>query len=218
MKIWQKYVDLLLKGEWHIHTNYTDGASTVMEYCRQAELLEIPLIAFTEHVRRNLNYDFGQFLADIEVARDEFDLVILSGCEAKVLPGGILDVGSEILKEVDYPIFAFHSFPVDQEQYLLSLKAVLNDRYVSAWAHPGLFMFKNNMVLPEEDLSDILRIMKERDILLEINAKYRLPPQEWISLAEGFGVKTVRGSDVHLHEVLEFSSSFFYHPKNTFQV
>jgi DNA polymerase (family 10)/putative hydrolase len=85
MKTWKKYVDYLLEGEWHIHTNYTDGKNTVFEYCEKAVEIGIPLLAFTEHVRKELTYDFNQFLNEIEEAREEFDLIILSGCEAKVL-------------------------------------------------------------------------------------------------------------------------------------
>ena len=72
--------------------------------------MNVPLLAFTEHVRKNLDYDFNDLLDDIEKAREEFDLIILSGVEAKVLADGDLDVEDWILKEVDYSIFAFHSF------------------------------------------------------------------------------------------------------------
>jgi DNA polymerase (family 10)/putative hydrolase len=205
-RIWREHAALLHAGEWHVHTSYTDGSAGVLEYCRRAEALKIPLIAFTEHVRRNLTYDFGSFLSDIEAARDKFDLIILSGCEAKVLAGGDLDVETEILGEVDYPIFAFHSFPADLDLYLQSLKAVLKSRRVNAWAHPGLFLARNGLNLADEDLRDLLRIMREHDVLLEINAKYQLPPQEWLHLAERLGVKTVRGSDVHHLEALGASS------------
>ncbi|VVB72566.1 phosphatase YcdX [uncultured archaeon] len=203
MKIWQEHAGLLHRGEWHVHTSYTDGRPGVLEYCRRAEELKIPLIAFTEHVRRKLTYDFGGFLSDIDAAREESDLIILSGCEAKVLPCGDLDVEPEILGEVDYPIFAFHSFPADQELFIESLKAVLKSRRVNAWAHPGLFLARNHLNLEEEDLSELLRIMKEHDVLLEINAKYQLPPQKWLALARSMGVQTVRGSDVHYLEALE---------------
>lgn len=203
MKVWREHVSLLHTGEWHVHTAYTDGSGSVLEYCRRAQALGIPLIAFTEHVRRNLTYDFNSFLSDIESAREEFDLAILSGLEAKVLPGGDLDVEEEIIKQVDYPIFAFHSFPPDQALFLASLKRALKDNRASAWAHPGHFLRKNGMNLLEEDLLEALRIMRENEILLEINARYELPPGRWIKLAAANGVHTVRGSDCHGVEQLK---------------
>ena len=60
-KNWIKYDEYLLTVDWHIHTNWTDGENTVFEYCERAVQEGIPLIAFIEHVRKKLNYDFRRF-------------------------------------------------------------------------------------------------------------------------------------------------------------
>jgi len=197
MKVWKRYKRYLLTGEWHIHTNYTDGKNTVIEYCKLAEKKDIPLLAFTEHVRKNITYNFNKFLEDIEKARDEFDIIILSGCEAKVLPGGELDVEKWIIESVDYPILAFHSFSKDMEIYVESLKIALQNKYVNAWAHPGLFLQRNKVTLDECVLREIFKIMKNHDVLLEINKKYDLPPKNWLLIAKKYGVKLVKGNDLH---------------------
>lgn len=197
MKTWEKYSDFLLKGEWHVHTCYTDGKNNIDEYCQKAVDISLPLIAFTEHVRKNLDYDFHSFLNDIEVAKEKYDLIILSGCEAKVLPDGELDVSTDVLKKIDYPIFAFHSFPKDINLYLDSLKKVIKNKYINAWAHPGLFLKKYSFELDNYELNDIFSLMKTENILLEVNAKYSLPLQEWLLLANRLDVKCVKGSDVH---------------------
>lgn len=203
MKVWKKYTNYLLSGEWHVHTNYTDGKNTVREYCERAMELGIPLIAFTEHVRRMLDYDFNDFLNDIEKAREEFDLIILSGCEAKVLPNGELDVEDWILREVDYPIFAFHSFPRDLDLYLGSLKKVLRNKYVNTWAHPGVFLRRYGFELGGDDLINIFKLMNKHEVLLEINSRYNVPSKEWIDLAKGYGVGVVHGSDAHSLEAID---------------
>ena len=88
-----KYANYLYTGQWHIHTNYTDGDNSVDNYCRQAIASKIPLVVFSEHVRRNLNYDFHSWLSEIKQARRKYTgLIILSGCEVKVLETGELDV------------------------------------------------------------------------------------------------------------------------------
>ncbi len=198
MKIWKRYAGYLLTGEWHVHTNYTDGKNTVFEICDWASRQGIPLVAFTEHVRRRLSYDFDKFLEDLEKAKAEFpELIILSGVEAKVLPDCGLDVADDIIKMVDYPIFAFHSFPRDVDLYLKCLKRVIRNRYVNAWAHPGLFLNRYNLVVPQKELVRIFELMREYDVLLEINSRYNLPPSSWQMLAEVIGVSMVRGSDLH---------------------
>lgn len=198
LKKWKKYKDYLEMGCWHVHTNYTDGENSVDEYCLKTVKLKIPLIAFTEHVRKELTYDFNQFLEDIEKARGEFpELIILSGVEAKVLPNGELDVEELILREVDYPIFAFHSFPKDIDLYIESLNSVLRNKYVNTWAHPGAFLLRHGLELPEKELIKIFKLMREQDVLLEINRKYEVPIEKWMSIARRWNVGLVRGDDVH---------------------
>lgn len=203
MKTWMKYSEYLKNGEWHIHTSYSDGKNTVHDYCMKASELDIPLIAFTEHVRRKLDYDFSQYLEDIDKAREEFDLIILSGCEAKILPDGSLDVEEEILKQVDYPIFAFHSFPMDLAQYIESLKSVLINPYINTWAHPGLFLRKHGLDLSDQDLCEIFRLLKTNNVLLEINRRYNVPDKKWITMAVTERVQFVQGGDCHCIKELE---------------
>lgn len=201
MKTWRKYLDYLSVAEWHIHTSYSDGRDGISDYCRRAVEIGIPLVAFTEHVRRNLSFDFKLFLEDIEAAREQHDLIILSGCEAKVLPSGELDADESVLRAVDYPIFSFHSFPSDLELYAKCLKKVLKNSHVNAWAHPGT-LAQEKIDLPDSELEEIFLLMEDRDVLLEINRKYGLPKERWLKMAEDFGVKTVKGSDVHRIEEL----------------
>ena len=97
MKNWKKYQEYLEKGDWHVHTNYTDGKNTVLEYCEQAEKNELKLIVFAEHVRKKLDYNFDKFLSDVQSAKDKFNLIILVGCEAKMIDlKGTLDVSKDI--------------------------------------------------------------------------------------------------------------------------
>lgn len=211
MKTWEKYRGCLLEGEWHIHTDYTDGKNTVFQYCEKAIEIGIPLLAFTEHVRKNLNYDFNNFLNDIEKAREKFDLLILSGCEAKVLPNGGLDVEEWILREADYTIFAFHSFPEDIDLYTRCLKKVLKNEYVNTWAHPGVFLARYSLKLSEYELIKIFRLMKLYGVLLEVNNKYKVPIRAWLDVAERYNVKTVTGNDIHSIEDLETERSEYGH-------
>jgi putative hydrolase len=196
MKSWKRYINYLSSAQWHIHTRYSDGRNDIPDYCLRALEIGIPLLAFTEHVRKDLSYDFSSFLEDIEAARGEFDLMILSGCEAKVLPSGELDVDEQILRAVDYPVFSFHSFPDDLELYVKCLKSALMNPYVNAWAHPGT-LSSRKIDLPEGELVEIFRLMREKEVLLEINRKYDLPKERWVEMAKRCGVRTVKGSDVH---------------------
>ena len=46
MKNWEKYSDHLETGDFHVHTNYTEGSNTVDEMCQQALKNNLTLICF----------------------------------------------------------------------------------------------------------------------------------------------------------------------------
>ncbi len=196
-KNWMKYEPYLLSGEWHVHTNYTDGNNSVDECCKEALKHGIPLIVFSEHVRKNLDYDFYALLKEIELARRKYPkLIILSGCEAKVLKTGELDVSDEVLRQCEIVLMAFHSFPVDVSQYYDALRIALTNPKVNIWAHPGLFLVRNNLTLERSQVEEIFSIACENNVLVELNVKYNVPPKEWLNVMKN-KVKFVMGSDVH---------------------
>lgn len=196
-KNWVKYKPYLLSGEWHIHTNYTDGKNSVNDYCMKASKLGIPLLVFSEHVRRVLDYDFDALLEEIASARRKYpELFILSGCETKVLETGELDASDEVLQRCEIVLMAFHSFPADVNQYYDAVRTALANPRVDVWAHPGLFLAENNLTLKRSQLEEVFSLASENNVLIELNAKYNLPPKEWLHMLKG-KVVLVRGSDVH---------------------
>jgi len=196
MKTWEKYKKYLLTGEWHIHTNYTDGKNSVFEICETAEKLKIPLVAFTEHVRKKLEYDFDSFLRDIEEAKEKYsNIIILSGCEAKVLSNGSLNVDKEILQKVDYPTFAFHSLPYeDAESCKEILKKIIKNKHINTWVHPATFL--NKIHLKKEEIEEIFMLLKKYKVLFELNRKYKLS-NKYVSFLKKYSSLLVRGNDIH---------------------
>jgi putative hydrolase len=156
------------------------------------------LIAITEHVRKDPDFDMNRLLDDIDIARNEYPgITVLSGVEAKVLSDGSLDVDENILKAVDHPIFAFHRFPPDIGLYIECLERAIKNQYVNAWAHPGWFLQKNNLAIDMAILDEVFGMMSRHDVLLELNGKYGLPQKSWINKAAEMGVGLVRGDDIH---------------------
>ena len=199
MKSRIKYEDTQC-GDFHVHTIYTDGKNTVTEYCQKVRQNNLKVIAFTEHIRKKLDYNFNEFLLDIEKAKEEFpDLIILSGCEAKVLNiNGELDAPKVVLDQCDVVIGVFHSFKwEDKNSYLVALKAMLRNPTVAIWGHPTLFAKKHRIKLEEEEIKEIINVCIGQGILIERNLKYNLPDINFIKLAISKGAKFVMGSDAH---------------------
>lgn len=193
-----KHEKYLLSGEWHIHTNYTDGKNSVNEYCKRAARLGLPLIAFTEHVRKVLTYNFHDLVKEIEKSKESYpELTILTGCEAKVLENGDIDVSSDVIQECDIVLMAFHSFPDDKAKYLNALMKALTNPIVDIWAHPGLLPSCKGNQLTDEEVTEVLNLARDNEVLIEINRKYHLPPARWFQIGRKHEMKFVRGSDIH---------------------
>ena len=199
MKKWKRYEKCLLTGDWHVHTTYTDGKNTIFEYCEDAEARELELIAFTEHVRRELTYNFDDFIADVYSAKDKFDIIILGGCEAKVLDlSGRIDVQKEVLENCEIVLAAFHRWNYqNKEDYIIAVKNMLAKSYVDIWAHPTIIHRKFGFDLSEEEMKQIVKICHEKEVLIEKNARYNLPDENFIMIAEEEKCKFVYGSDAH---------------------
>lgn len=138
-RAWQRYAEYAQTGEWHCHSSFTDGKNSVAEMCERAVVLGIPLIAFTEHVRAHLDYSFQDFLMHVRDAQDRHrdTLIVLSGCEIKILPGGELDCPAWIPDYVDHVVASVHG---DLKPWAPSVMKALQDPRVCAWGHPTRHM------------------------------------------------------------------------------
>ena len=161
---------------FHLHTNYTDGVSTVEDYCQWAQQNGYEVVIFTEHVRKKLTYSFEDYLIDINKAKQNFpNLKILNGVEVKILPGGDLDLSGKILDFCQILCFACHSFPKDNELFKDSLKKVCTDSrwkdYVRVWMHPSILSI-NSKIENDQLLKELIFFAIKEGVFIEYNLKY----------------------------------------------
>jgi len=192
---------------FHIHTDYTDGISSVNDYFEYASQNNINVIIFTEHVRRNLRYDFDTFVEDVRDKNRGFTKIqTFIGCEAKLLPGGDLDIPINILSKINVICFACHSFPQDLELYRLSFKKLFADNqwksYIRIWVHPGRFLQKLNILDKNlKTLEELVNVALSEGILIEKNLREALPPIEILEKIPYDNI--VLGYDAHSVDELE---------------
>jgi DNA polymerase (family 10)/putative hydrolase len=157
----------------------------------------LQLLVFSEHVRRQLTYDYNSLLRDIEDARRRFPLTILSGCETKVLDlNGSLDVTEYVLEKSDIVIMSFHSFPYgDKSSYLIALIRALQHPRVDIWAHPTLFLKRHGLSLTEEEIRQVTTVCREFNVLVERNLRYNVPDDHFVNLTRD--AIYVENSDAH---------------------
>lgn len=102
-------------GDYHTHTNYTHGKSTIEENVKQAENIGLKEIAITEHCYKGFNHikkgDLQKIKNDIDSIKDKYNVKILMGIEANLISlEGDVDISDEELNSLDMVVLGFHKF------------------------------------------------------------------------------------------------------------
>ena len=187
---------------FHCHTNRTDGQPTVEEYVRYAAERGLDRVVFLEHIRRAPSYDVLAFADEVRRQGETYGVPVAVGFEAKVLPGGALDIDAAHLALADVIGIAEHGFPDDPSLWQASLRTAFEihgaraDERLAVWVHPGLWLKKTRRLESHRAAYlDLLDAAQASGVLVEQNARYRLLPDALIPRVRPDFL--VRGADAH---------------------
>ena len=165
------------------------------EICTAASEKGFKLICFAEHIRQDPDYDVDAFLDEVRSAGLRFTgTTILTGLEAKLLPGGELDCPERLRNEVDVLFLAEHSFPEDFSSYSKALDIALALPQVQVWAHPLLLPLKKGWNIDAERIGHLRGICQIHNVAIEINRRY---PQLKTQEVFPYPAMSIRGYDLH---------------------
>ena len=194
---------------FHCHTSYTDGQPTVDEYVRYAAEHGIERVVFLEHIRRAPSYDVPAFANEVRVSGERHGVSTNVGFEAKVLPGGALDIADDHLALADVIGIAEHGFPDDAELWEASLRRAFETHGAkperpAVWVHPGLWLKKTRRLDALRAVyENLIASAQEAGVFVEQNARYRLLTEHDRALVRP--ASFVRGADAHrLADVISF--------------
>ncbi|MEN3044258.1 MAG: DNA polymerase/3'-5' exonuclease PolX [Candidatus Hydrothermales bacterium] len=190
-------------GDMHVHSDYSDGQSSILEIKEEGKKRGYKIVAICDH-SQSAKYAKGLSIERLLKKKEEIKKInekgdlpyILFGAEVDILPDGKLDYPDEILKEIDYVVVSIHTgFRKDNTDRII--KAFENP-FVHAFSHPtGRLIGSREPYEANWDL--VFKKAKEKEIWMEINSYYeRLdlsPPL--IKKAKKFGLKFVIGTDAH---------------------
>lgn len=198
-----------IKGDLHIHSNYSDGNLSIKELVELARSLKYEYIAVCDH-SQSAKYAHGvtperlkHQIKEIDKLNQEFkDIKILKGIEVDILQDGQLDFSDEILKELDLVIAAIHTgFKKNVNERILR---AMENPHVAVIAHPsGRLISKREGY--EVDLERVLQGAQDTGKALELNAFYdRLDLNEfYLKKAKEMGIKISIGTDTHYPKGLQ---------------
>ncbi len=192
----------LLRGRvlFHCHTHHTDGQPSVADYLRWASERDVERVIFLEHIRREPSYDVAAFVEEIRAESERWGVPATVGFEAKVLPGGALDIAAEHAALADVIGIAEHGFPDDAALWRGSLAAAFATwgaaEQTAVWVHPGLWLKKTGRLDSHRDeYAFLIAFAQRHGILIERNQRYRLLPDGLLDTVTP--EMLIRGADAH---------------------
>lgn len=120
---WEKYINMdknllsyNIKGDLHIHSNYSDGISSIYEIVRESKDLGYKYIGISDHAE---DLKFAKGLSEKRIYKERLeirkieklfkDIKIFFGIEANIRNDGSIDVNESILKDLDFVIASIHN-------------------------------------------------------------------------------------------------------------
>jgi DNA polymerase (family 10) len=161
-----------VRGDLHVHTNWSDGRHTLEEMAAAADALGHSYVAICDHARRLRDGRLEEQAERIaELSGRIGGLEILSGVEVDIRADGSLDLSDAQLAERDWVMASIHSGFVQPAERLTSrLLAAIENPHVDCIGHPtGRKIGKR---LPYEvDFETIAARCAETGTFLELNSQ-----------------------------------------------
>lgn len=210
-----EHIRSALRGDCHVHSDWSDGGSPIDEMARAAQTLGHDYMVLTDHsgrlkVAKGLDRD--RLLAQLDVVAHLNETMapfrILTGMEVDILENGTLDMGTELLSRLDVVVGSVHS-------KLRMERSEMTNRMVRALADPDLDILGHctgRLIVgkgrPESEFDpDVVFAVAERfDKAIEINSRpERLdPPIPLLEQAYAMGCLVSIDTDAHAPGQLEW--------------
>ncbi len=195
-----------IRGDLHIHSNWSDGHETIARMAESAKQLGYEYIAFCDHsvsskiangldIERILNK-----MIELREVNEKIDgIEILMGAEVDILKDGRLDYPDEILEKLDVVIASVHSgFGLDESAMTRRIINAIENKFVHIIGHPtGRLLAKRDPY--QINMDEVISSARENNKILELNAyPDRLDIKDThCKKAKECGVKVAINTDAH---------------------
>jgi len=202
-----------IKGDLHIHTNWSDGRDSIEEMALAARELGYQYLGIADHsggrgIARGLDAERlrQQILEVRELNQRISGIHIFTSIEVDIRADGSLDMPDELLKELDIVTAGVHSaMNQSQEQMTRRIIGAMENPDVDVVAHPTCRLLREREPVAV-DMEAILQAAAKTNTVLEINAMpSRLDLKDIHAYrARELGVKLIINTDAHSVEHLGF--------------
>ena len=166
-----------VRGDLHVHTNYSDGKGTIESMAEAAIELGYEYLVFCDHsqsLRVANGLSPGRLREKLEAVREadeKYDEIrLFCGSEVDILKDGALDYEDDVLATLDFVVASVHtSFGVGEKAMTERIVRAINNPHVRTIGHPtGRIL--NRREPYEVDVSRLIREAASTNTALELNA------------------------------------------------
>jgi len=195
-----------IRGDLHMHTNWSDGRNTIEEMVMTARALGYEYVAVTDHSQR-LAAIGGLDEKRLREQAERIDrlneklknFTILKGIEADILSDGALDFPDSVLCDLDLVIGSIHSeINFSKKKQTERIMRAMDNPYFTILGHPtGRLLLERDPYAV--DIPRLLQHARERGCFMELSAHpLRLDLNDaYCRLAKAEGVLVSINSDAH---------------------
>ncbi len=195
-----------LKGTFHCHTNWSDGAATLEEMAEAARSRGLTYLGIADH-SQTAAYAGGLTVERVRKQQAEINTLnsklkgirLFKGTESDILPDGRLDFPDDVLESFDYVVASVHSafFMGREEMTARVIRAVTHPRCTMLGHATGRLLLKRDGF--QINLDAVIDACARSDTMIEINANpYRLDLDwQYCKRAKAKGVRLVINPDAH---------------------
>ncbi|MEW6069073.1 MAG: DNA polymerase/3'-5' exonuclease PolX [Candidatus Thermoplasmatota archaeon] len=202
-----------IKGDFHVHTKWSDGSNTLEEMVEAAVKKGLSFIVITDHsttlkVARGLaEEDISKQGKEIKELNKRYpNFHIFSGVEVEIKKNGELDFDDSVLKKLDIVTAAVHSnFKMDEKEMTERIATGMRNENVDIISHPtGRVIGKRDPY--KVNIEKLIDVAVDTKTCFELNS---LPDRldlrdDHLKLAKEKGCKICLGTDAHNISHLDF--------------
>jgi putative hydrolase len=206
-----------LKGDLHVHSNWSDGSAPIEEMMLAAKDLGHEYCALTDHsprlkIANGLSPERLRKQLDVidELREAVAPMRILTGIEVDILEDGSLDQETELLERLDVVVASVHSkLSMDAPSMTRRMIKAVSNPHADVLGHcTGRLVTGGRGMRPESkfDAEKVFAACRDSGTAVEINSRpeRRDPPTRLLKLALDIGCVFAIDTDSHAPGQLDF--------------